>query len=103
MAKGGNEKSGMDRATMRNRANQLNPNNAAYRSSRGLPMGSKGGDEHPTPNDQRSNVLNPNNPARKDANDNHSNQLNPNNAAHQSCREGQLSDITYDDDDDYYW
>ncbi len=32
----------------------------------------------PTPNDQRSNVKNPNNPAQKSAQDNRSNQLNPN-------------------------
>ena len=33
----------------------------------------------PTPNDQRSNVKNPNNPAQKSAQGNRSNQLNPNN------------------------
>jgi hypothetical protein len=32
----------------------------------------------PTPNDQRSNVKNPNNPDHKGARDNRSNQLNPN-------------------------
>ena len=32
----------------------------------------------PTPNDQRSNTKNPNNPAHKQAQDNRSNQLNPN-------------------------
>ena len=32
----------------------------------------------PTPNDQRSNVKNPNNPAQKSAQDNRSDQLNPN-------------------------
>lgn len=42
--------------------------------------GSKGGG-HPTPNDQRSNVLNPNNPAHKANQDNRANQLNPNNPA----------------------
>ncbi len=31
-----------------------------------------------TPNEQRSNVKNPNNPAYKSAQDNRSNQLNPN-------------------------
>lgn len=34
--------------------------------------------KHPTPNDQRSNVKNPNNPAHKHNADNRSNQLNPN-------------------------
>ena len=33
----------------------------------------------PTPNDQRSDVKNPNNSAQKTAQDNRSNQLNPNN------------------------
>ena len=32
----------------------------------------------PSPNDQRSNVKNPNNPAFKKAQDNRANQLNPN-------------------------
>lgn len=32
----------------------------------------------PTPNDQRSDVKNPNNPAQKSAQDNKANQLNPN-------------------------
>lgn len=32
----------------------------------------------PKPNDQRSNVKNPNNPAFKSARDNRANQLNPN-------------------------
>lgn len=32
----------------------------------------------PTPNDQRSHVKNPNNPAQKSAQDNRANQLNPN-------------------------
>jgi hypothetical protein len=35
-------------------------------------------DKNPTPNDQRSNVKNPNNPAHKANQDNRSNQLNPN-------------------------
>lgn len=34
--------------------------------------------KHYGPNDQRSNVNNPNNSSYKDNNDNHSNQLNPN-------------------------
>jgi len=32
-----------------------------------------------SPNDQRSNSMNPNNSAYRDSNDNRSNQLNPNN------------------------
>ncbi len=32
-----------------------------------------------SPNDQRSNIMNPNNSAYQDSNDNRSNQLNPNN------------------------
>ena len=42
------------------------------------------GVEHPTPNDQRSNVMNPNNPDHKANQDNRANQLNPNNPAHPS-------------------
>ena len=34
----------------------------------------------PSPNDQRGNVKNPNNPANKAARDNRANQKNPNNA-----------------------
>ncbi len=34
---------------------------------------------HPDPNDQRSDVKNPNNPAYEDDQDNRANQLNPNN------------------------
>lgn len=33
--------------------------------------------KHPTPNDQRSDVMNPNNPAHKADRDNRANQLNP--------------------------
>lgn len=36
-----------------------------------------------TPNDDRSDSLNPNNDAYDDSNDNRSNQLNPNNDAYQ--------------------
>jgi len=39
-----------------------------------------------SPNDQRSDVYNPNNPDYKDAMDNRSNQLNPNNLAYHSSR-----------------
>ena len=38
---------------------------------------------HPTPNDQRSDVKNPNNPAHKDARDNESRQANPQDPKHQ--------------------
>jgi hypothetical protein len=37
----------------------------------------------PTPNDQRADVNNPNNPAHKDAQDNRSEQLDPKNPKHQ--------------------
>ena len=39
-----------------------------------------------SPNDQRSNALNPNNPAYKAGGENRSNQLNPNNPAYHSSR-----------------
>jgi hypothetical protein len=39
----------------------------------------------PSPNDQRSNVKNPNNPAHKAAQDNRANQMNPN---HQPSKGG---------------
>ena len=42
----------------------------------------------PSPNDQRSDVKNPNNPAHKSAQDNRSNQMNPNNPAHPSKQGG---------------
>lgn len=53
-------------ATRDNRANQLNPNNDAYRTSRGVPN-------------------QPTNPAQAAA-DNRANQLNPNNPAYRSSR-----------------
>lgn len=40
--------------------------------------GSTAKKKQPTPNDQRSNVKNPNNPAFKKDQDNRANQLNPN-------------------------
>ena len=40
----------------------------------------------PSPNDQRSDVMNPNNPQYQSAIDNRSNQLNPNNPAYWSSR-----------------
>lgn len=45
----------------------------------------KGG-RGPSPNDQRSNVKNPNNPAHQAGRDNRSNQMNPNNPTHRSSR-----------------
>ena len=50
--------------------------------------GGRGGGRGPSPNDQRSNVMNPNNPAHQDAADNRSDQMNPNNPAHDSSRGG---------------
>ena len=44
----------------------------------------KGQGNEPTPNDQRSNALNPNSAASKAGRDNRSNQMNPNNPAHPS-------------------
>ncbi len=41
-----------------------------------------------SPNDQRSNVKNPNNPAHKQDRDNRSDQMNPNNDAHPSRQAG---------------
>jgi hypothetical protein len=43
-------------------------------------------DNHPSPNDQRSNVMNPNNAAYYDNLDNRANQLNPNNSTYRSSR-----------------
>ncbi|MFP2928872.1 hypothetical protein ACLESO_27470 [Pyxidicoccus sp. 3LG] len=40
---------------------------------------SKDSGKTPSPNDQRSNTKNPNNPAQKSAQENRSNQMNPNN------------------------
>ena len=39
-----------------------------------------------SPNDQRSDVMNPNNEDFKEDNDNRSNQMNPNNSAYRSSR-----------------
>lgn len=55
----------------------------AVSPSGGTWSGSYGG---PSPNDQRSNVMNPNNPQYQSAIDNRSNQLNPNNPAYWSSR-----------------
>lgn len=42
----------------------------------------------PSPNDQRANTLNPNNPAHRAAQNNRANQLNPNNPAYHAARTG---------------
>ena len=44
--------------------------------------------ESRTPNDDRSDSLNPNNPAEQAAADNRSSQMNPNNPAYHSSRGG---------------
>ena len=43
----------------------------------------------PKPNDQRSDVKNPNNPAHQEAGDNRSRQLDPQDPKHQAPRESQ--------------
>lgn len=40
-----------------------------------------------SPNDQRADALNPNNPEHADAQDNRADQLNPNNEAYRSSRD----------------
>ena len=50
-----------------------------YGSGGGLSAG-------PSPNDQRSDAMNPNNPAHGSAAENRSNQMNPNNPAYRSSR-----------------
>lgn len=57
------------------------------------PSGGSGSDDEtwngrggPSPNDQRSDVMNPSNPAHQAAADNRSNQMNPNNPAYHSSR-----------------
>lgn len=50
--------------------------------------GSLAGGSGPTPNDNRSNSLNPNNSASHAAANNHANQMNPNNPAYGSSRGG---------------
>ncbi len=57
---------------------------------------SKDGGKTPTPNDQRSDTLNPNNPAHKSAQDNRSNQMNPNNPRHPSNTPGSGGGTTSD-------
>ena len=47
-----------------------------------------GGRSDPSRNDQRSNVMNPNNPASSAATNNRNNQMNPNNPAYRSSRGG---------------
>jgi hypothetical protein len=53
-----------------------------------MAKGSGNGSRVSTPNDNRSNSLNPNNPAHKAGSDNRSNQKNPNNPAYHSSRGG---------------
>ncbi len=55
------------------------PADGFYGSGGGLITG-------PSPNDQRSDAMNPNNPAHGSAADNRSNQMNPNNPAYRSSR-----------------
>lgn len=45
-------------------------------------------DKMPTPNDQRSDQMNPNNPGYKSAQENRSDQMNPNNPRHPSNTPG---------------
>ncbi|MCP3142920.1 hypothetical protein [Pyxidicoccus xibeiensis] len=49
---------------------------------------SKDSGKTPSPNDQRSNTKNPNNPAQKSAQENRSNQMNPNNPRHSTNTPG---------------
>ena len=53
-----------------------------------------------SPNDQRSNALNPNNSAYQSALDNRSNQLNPNNSAFRSSRIGNQEELGSPSGDD---
>ena len=53
-----------------------------------MAKGNKSGGKGASPNDKRSNTMNPNNPASKDSADNRSNQMNPNNPAYDSSRGG---------------
>lgn len=52
---------------------------------------SKGG-KGPSPNDQRSNALNPNNAAYQAAQSNHSDQMNSNNSAYSKSRSQKSED-----------
>ena len=56
-------------------------------------MGRKG--KSYTPNEMRSNAMNPNNPAYNVATDNRSNQLNPNNPEYKGDSEDDESQILY--------
>jgi hypothetical protein len=47
----------------------------------------------PLPNEQRSDVKNPNNPAHQGAGDNRSRQLNPKDPTHQGPREPQPAPV----------
>ena len=63
---------------------------ASSRAEAGSDEGDSSGDRRmgPSPNDQRSNVMNPSNPAYRTASNNRSNQMNPNNPAHRASRGG---------------
>lgn len=52
-----------------------------------------------SPNDQRSNTKNPNNPAYKSAQDNRSNQLNPNQQSRSDSTPPPLPNQRHDRDD----
>ena len=54
-------------------------------------------DHDRSPNDQRSDMMNPNNPEYQAAMDNHSDQLNPNNDAYWSSRESNDPDEDFED------
>ena len=49
------------------------------------------GKNRPSKNDQRSNAMNPNNQAHKDAQDNRSRQLNPEDEVYEKSRENDES------------
>ena len=88
----------MNKKGNQNRANQMNPNNPAYRQSRG--MMSTAPRQNAKQSQNRSNQMNPNNPAyhqsrgiatgvphqNKNPSQNRSNQMNPNNPAYHQCR-----------------
>lgn len=52
-----------------------------------------GGGNHPTPNDQRSDVYNPNNPVYQAAVDHGANQLNPNNPTYQTAADNRANQM----------
>ena len=106
-----------DQSARDNRANQLNPNNDAYRSSRGMDSPSRDfEDDEKAARDNRANQLNPNNEAyrssrgldrpsrdfeddEKAARDNRANQLNPNNEAYRNSRGLDRPSSDFEDDE----